>query len=185
MSMSPKKRESTCMVSFSLFVLAAAIPALAQVAVNSPSPAPPDLAAVRKVCVDRIVGEERIAAAARELAIAGLFESKLFALTEKCDKADAVLKGAVLERIQNKFRGEGETIIFGAGGVAESLSSSEAGYAAAVVLRLVDAEGTIIWAFSQDSPGGKVKGALSDAIDRAVKRLIRDAESARPSKATR
>jgi hypothetical protein len=42
----------------------------------------------------------------------------------------------------------------------------------------VDQEGTVVWAYSQDSPGGKVKGAIADAIERAVKQLLREVEKA-------
>lgn len=162
--------------------------------------APPSrtLAEIKRICVDRIVGEEAVVAAARELAIAGLFSARRFAITEKCDKADAILKGAVLERGELKVRGEGEATDFGAaaggasvgrtsgraafgaiaGGSGESLYSAETRASASVVLRLVDQEGTIIWAYSQNSAGGKVKGAIADAMERAVKQLLREVERA-------
>jgi hypothetical protein len=156
------------------------------------------LTAIKRICVDKIAGEEAIVAAARELAIAGLFSAKRFTVTEKCDKADAILKGAVLERGEMRVRGEGEATDFGAaaggasatrssgraafgaiaGGSGESLYSAETRASASVVLRLVDPEGTVVSAYSQDSPGGKVKGAIADAIERAVKQLLREVEKA-------
>ena len=162
------------------------------------------LADIKRVCVDKIVGEEAVVAAARELAIAGLFSARRFVITEKCDKADVILKGAVLERGEMRVRGEGEATDFGAaaggasanrisgraafgaiaGGSGESLYSAETRESASVVLRLVDQEGTIVWAYSQDSPGGKVKGAIADAIERAVKQLLREVERATAKPAT-
>jgi hypothetical protein len=156
------------------------------------------LPAIKRICVDKIAGEESIVAAARELAIAGLFTSKRFTVTEKCVKADAILKGAVLERGEMRVRGEGEATDFGAaaggasatrnsgraafgasaGGSGEALYSAETRANASVVLRLVDQEGTVVWAYSQDSPGGKVKGAIADAIERAVKQLLREVDKA-------
>jgi hypothetical protein len=43
-----------------------------------------------------------------------------------------------------------------------------------VVLRLVDADGEVIWAYSVDSTGGKTRGAVSDAVDQGVRQLMRD-----------
>jgi hypothetical protein len=49
---------------------------------------------------------------------------------------------------------------------------------AAVTIRLIDREGDIIWAITLESDGGKNKGAVGDAAERVVKRLIRDIERA-------
>jgi hypothetical protein len=55
------------------------------------------------------------------------------------------------------------------------LFSAETGTKASVTLRLVDQEGEVIWAYTQDSAGGKNKGAVADAVERAMKQLQRDA----------
>jgi hypothetical protein len=179
------------------------VTALAQTQVQS-APAPANvpeaelkaLSMVRKICVDKIAGDEAIVAAAREFAIAGLFSARRFTVTERCEKADAVLKGAVIERSEKRVRAEGESTGFGVargganvtgstgsagfgaaqGANGESLYSSETRSSASVTLRLVDQEGTIIWAYTQDSPGGKTKNAVSDAVDRTVRQLLRDIE---------
>ncbi len=67
---------------------------------------------------------------------------------------------------------------FGAmlGGSRESLFSAETRASASIVLRLLDSAGTVIWAHIQDSPGGKIKAAIPDAVDCAVKQLVRDVE---------
>ncbi len=156
------------------------------------------LAKVKKICVDKLTGETRTVDAAREMAIAGLYASKRFSVLERCDKADATLKGAVMERFNRKVRAEGESADFGVaagaasvspgsaraaigaavGGSGESLYSSETAANASVILRLVDADGVVIWATTQDSSGGKLKTAVPDAIDRSVKQLLRDVEKA-------
>jgi len=156
------------------------------------------LAAVRTVCIGPFVGDESQAAAAREVAVTALFSTKRFKLTEKCDKADVVLKGAVLEKTERRVRAEGESTDFGvaaggasasrnsasggfgaaAGGTGETLYSSENRSQATVTLRLVDAGGDIVWAYTQDSPGGKTKSALVDAIERAVRQLMKEVERA-------
>lgn len=169
-------------------------------AVPAPATTPlaevPALSTVRKMCVGTIAGDEAAVAAAREFAIAGLFSARRFTLTERCDKADAVLKGAVIERSEKRVRAEGESTDFGVahggasvvgstgsagfgaarGASGESLFSSETRSSASVTLRLVNPEGTIIWAYTQDSPGGKTKSAVSDAVDRAIRQLVRDVE---------
>jgi len=38
----------------------------------------------------------------------------------------------------------------------------------------VDPEGEVLWAYTQDSAGGKAKGAVSDAVERAIKQLARE-----------
>lgn len=167
------------------------------------TPAPPRtaLAHVQRVCVDKFTGEDVLTAPVREIAIAALFGLKRFAITENCARADATLKGAVLERATERVRGEGETTGFGtARGVAaanrsravaaiagnagladEQLYSAESGTAASVTLRLVTQDGDVLWAYTQDSPGGKSRGAVADAVERAVKQLERELNRTRPA----
>ena len=188
--------------SLVFLLLATAMTALSQSIPSAPGLHVAGLGAIKRICVEKISGEEPLAPAARELAIAGLFAAKRFVVTERCDKADAVLKGAVLERNEKRVRAEGEAADFGvaagaasvtrtggaaaigalAGGSSESLLSAESRTSASVILRLVDAEGIVLWAYSQDSPGGKVKGALADAVDRAVKQLLREIERSTASR---
>lgn len=117
-----------------------------------------------------------------------------FKVSENCEKADATLKGAVFERAEKRARGEGESTDFGvaaggvsasgagltaglgavAGGSSERLFSIETLSRASVTLRLTNREGDIIWAYTQDSAGGKTKGAVSDAVDRAIRQLGRE-----------
>jgi hypothetical protein len=160
---------------------------------GSPSPA---LARIRVLCVESIAGDQAGAAAVREIVIAGLFAAKRFVVTEKCDKADAVLKGALTERSSTRVRAEGESADFGvaagaarvtgstgaaaigaaAGGSAETLYSQETRSHAALTLRLVDPDGLVIWAHTQESPGGKLKGPVADAVERSVRQLVKDYE---------
>ncbi|MBS1829351.1 MAG: hypothetical protein JST93_28870 [Acidobacteria bacterium] len=161
------------------------------------------IAQVKRICVERLAGDEKTVEVAREMAIAGLFSVKRFVVLEKCDKAEATLKGAVMERFSRRSRGEGESTDFGVaaggasvagstaragfgaatGGASESLYSSETSSSASVILRLVHADGGVIWATTQDSNGGKLKGAVPDAIDRAIKQLMRDVDKASKNQA--
>jgi hypothetical protein len=167
----------------------------------------PRLAQVKRICVQNF-GDDTLGVQAREMVIAKLYESKHFSLTENCDKADFVMKGAVTERNDRAFREESEGIGFGASASAsessgagvnrtgtsasgsaradarETLASSENKQHAAVTMRLVDKDGEIIWAASLESTGGKTKGAIGDAAERAVRKFLRDLERAEKQNTT-
>jgi hypothetical protein len=167
----------------------------------------PRLLQVKRVCVQNF-GDDALGVQAREMVIAKLYESKRFSLTENCEKADFVLKGSITERSDRVSRSESEGIGFGEsaaassssgsgvsrsgtaasasvrGDVRESLASSEVKLQAAVTMRLVDKDGEILWAASLESTGGKTKGAIGDAADRAVRKFLRDLERAEKQNAT-
>lgn len=71
--------------------------------------------------MDRAVGQAPLADAVREMLFAALFSSKRFTILEKCDTADATLKGAVIESAKRGARAESEGIGFGAvaGGILQ------------------------------------------------------------------
>jgi hypothetical protein len=204
--MNPKKPRNTFTARRVLLaaILLAAIPVWSQEKPKETAPEPaanPRLAQVKRVCVQNF-GDDALGVQAREMVIARLFESKRFSLTENCAKADFVLKGAVTERSDREFREESEGIGFGASASGSSSSGSGAGRTgtsasgsaradtretlassktvqhAAVTMRLVDKDGEILWAASLESTGGKTKGAIGDAAERAARKLLRDIERA-------
>jgi hypothetical protein len=156
----------------------------------------PRILEVKRICVD--FGDDALGRQVKEMVIAKLFEARRFSLTEKCEPPDftgSKLRGSVSERADHTYRSESEGVgfggvagaraDFGTGAVAgvtgnahESLSSSEVKQSAVVTLRIVDKDGEIIWAISQESTGGKTKGAIGDAAERAIRRLLRDIERA-------
>ncbi len=154
-----------------------------------------ELAAIKRFCVEQFVGFNPGAAQAREMAIANLFTAKKFRLTENCEKADAILKGSVTQSKDERFRAEGESVDFGVlagyagrnsgaigavrGGKSETLASAETISQASITLRVVNSDGDILWAHTEEAKAGKVKGPVAFALERAVKRLIRDIEKAR------
>lgn len=144
---------------------------------TAPPPEPaanPRLLQVKRVCVQNF-GDDALGVQVREMVIAKLFESKRFSLTENCEKAEFALKGTVIEKGEFSQRGEQE----GASGIGgERLYSTDQKKHATVTLRLVDKDGEILWASSQESTGGKTKGAIADAADRAVRKFLRDIERA-------
>jgi hypothetical protein len=54
----------------------------------------------------------------------------------------------------------------------ETLDSAKAS------VRLVNADGDVIWTSTQESKGAKYKGASADVADKIVRQLIRDIERA-------
>lgn len=156
---------------------------------------PGGVASIQSVCVAKFSGDEKLADSVREIAIAGVFGAKRFRVTENCDRAGARLHGAVLERAEKKVRAEGESTGFGAVGAAvsgqhgalsaagadsgESLMSAETTARASVSLRLTNMDGDVVWAYTQDSSGGKTKGAVADAVERAVRQLVKDFDRAK------
>jgi len=205
---SQKRQENTCTAScrllFSLLPLTL-VPARSQVTATATTTATvggESLPTIKRVCVDKITGDALVASASREILLASLFMGKRFAVIENCDKADATLKGAVLSATEKRTRGESESIGFGkasgsphanqdfassgfdasSGSNGESLFSSESRTQASVVLRLVDREGVVTWATTQESAGGRAKAAIPDALDRAMKQLFRDVDRSSAAK---
>jgi len=163
------------------------------------------LLAIKRLCVEKFAGEEPQAEQAREMAIASLFATKRFALTENCEKADAVLKGAVAEAKEQRVRAEGEGMEFGTaagaasvsgssgsaavgaarGASSETLVSSETLTQASVTLRIVDKDGDILWAHTEENKGAKTKTPIGFSLGRAVKALLREIERGEKKKTTR
>jgi hypothetical protein len=191
--MSPKKRGSTFTVRLVVAMGMWAPADLAQDVGSAPTTSA-TLGKLTRVCVDQFSGDTALVSPVREIAIAALFGMKRFVVTENCAKADATMRGAVIERTGRRARSEGEAADFGAaaggasvsrsggaagfgaiiGGSSEALASSETTAHASVTLRLVDSDGDVIWAHTQDSQGGKTKGAIADAVERAIRQLGRD-----------
>ncbi len=166
------------------------------------------LLTLRRVYVDRFSGGET-AAQMRDMIINGLQGSKLFVITENQDKADAILRGSAEDLVFNEqhtssdslnvhsslgtsqsdedtalrggtrsYERTGKTIGLGAG-ESESSHSVERRHEANAAVRLVSKDGDVIWSTTQESMGGKFRGASSDVADKITKRLMEDYERAR------
>jgi hypothetical protein len=166
------------------------------------------LLTVRRVFVDRFSGGET-AAQMRDMVISSLQGSKLFVITENQEKADAILRGSSEDLVFNDqhsssdslnvhsslstsqsedsgaLRGgtrssdrSGRSIGLGAG-ESESSHSVERRHEANAAVRLVGKDGDVIWSTTQESTGGKFRGASSDVADKIIKRLMEDYDRAR------
>ena len=161
-----------------------------------------ELLGVRRVFVDRLGGGET-AGHLRDMIISSLLRSRLFVLTENESRADAFLRGSAEDLIfTDTFQtssgvsgrasfGRGSTERSGgeydrntgyasaAVGEQESSRIAERKHEAAAYVRLVNKDGDVIWATTQESLGAKFRGASADVADKIVKQLVADVEKAR------
>ena len=154
---------------------------------------------VRRIHVEKLNGES--AAAIRDMIINALQGSKMFAVTEDPQKADASLRGTAENLIytdlfqshdgvdarasvgSSSSSGRGGTrrlpgVSVGVG-VDESVRSTERKHEATAAIRLVNREGDVIWSTTQESNGAKFRGASADVAEKVVKQLLADLEQAR------
>jgi len=185
-------------------VLAAA--AASQQPAPAPAPAAPtaieenglrQLLTVRRVYVDRLTGGET-AAQMRDILISALEASKLFVLTENAERADTTLHGAAEDLVFTDSHSSNDSInahaSIGSGrststsrgssagvGVGENESdhSTERRHEAIAAVRLVNKDGDVIWATTQESLGAKFRGASADVAEKITGKLRDDFERAR------
>lgn len=156
---------------------------------------------VRRVYVDRLTGGET-AAQIREMIIARLHAERLFVITENQERADAVLRGSAEDLVftDTFSSSEGIDVRAAAGGsrpAERATTSRRSGYAsvgvgehessrtaerkheASAAVRLVNKEGDVIWSTTQESLGGKFRGASADVADKIARQLAADVARAR------
>jgi len=159
------------------------------------------LLAVKRVYVDRLTGGET-AAQIRDMIIASLQGARLFVLTENADRADAFLRGSAEDLVftdtfsssegvsargalstsspQNRSSSSRRSAYLSAGvGDHESVRIAERKHEACAAVRLVNKDGDVIWATTQESLGGKFRGASADVADRITRQLQADLQRAR------
>ena len=158
------------------------------------------LLTVRRVYVDRLTGGET-AAQMRDILISALEGSKLFVLTENPERADTTLHGAAEDLVFTDVHSSNDSInaranvgtgrssssqrgaSAGVGlGDSESDHSTERRHEAIAAVRLVNKDGDVIWAITEESLGAKFHGASADVADKITARLKEDFEKARKLK---
>jgi hypothetical protein len=166
---------------------------------------PPEvtLAKVRRIYVDQL-GGGRESDQMRDMIIAALQNSGLFVITENPDRADASVKGSGDDKVFEEQHITSDSIGFHAAdasgtrngvsigtnsssnksvsaGISESESShiQERRHEAQASVRLVTTEGDVIWSTTQESNGGKFRGAMADVADKIARRLIEETRKAR------
>jgi curli biogenesis system outer membrane secretion channel CsgG len=180
-------------------------PVAAPVTVPPKAPIAASLDQVKRVFVDSF-GDDIVAKQIQAMVVTELTESQQFIVTENKERADAILRGAGLEKTSQEVHAYGESTAAGgaAGGHSGSVSgswvggtgsvsgSSSGGFVARhaaisdsglntetvndarVAVRLVNQDGDVIWATTQESKGAKYRGASADVADEVVKQLLRD-----------
>lgn len=157
------------------------------------------LVQVRRIFVERLNGGDP-AAQIRDMIIASLQAARLFIITEDPERADAVLKGSAEDLVfTDTFQSSDGLGARAAAGVGSSSSRSTAGrfsgslgvsdhdavrkserrHEAVAAVRLVAKDGDVIWSTTQESLGGKFRGASADVADRITRQLAADCERAR------
>ena len=155
------------------------------------------LLTVRRVYVDRLNGGET-AEQMRDMIINSFQNSRLFVVTENQDRADATLRGSAEDLVFNEQHssseginahvnagsgrsGRNSTAPFGGLSVGEneSMHSTERRHEASASVRLVNKEGDVIWSATEESMGGKYRGASAEVADKITAKMADDYARAR------
>jgi hypothetical protein len=161
----------------------------------------PELARVKRIYVEQLGGGQT-SDQMRDMIIAALENCGLFILTENPERADAVLRGSSDDKVftedhitsdsigmhanasegsssRNYYNGTSSHAAGGAG-ISDSENSriQERKHEASASIRLVDAQGDVIWSTTQESYGGKFRGAMADVADKIMRQLRRHAARA-------
>ncbi len=156
-----------------------------------------ELRNVRRVFVDRLTGGET-AAQMRDILINSLETARIFVLTENQERADAILRGAAEDLVFTETHSSSDSLNahanFGTSrsgstsrgqyggfgmGQSEDERSAERRHEAIAAVRLVNKDGDVIWATTQESLGAKFRGASADVADKIAAQLKQDFEKAR------
>jgi len=155
------------------------------------------LLTVRRVYVDRLNGGET-AEQMRDMIINSLQNTRLFVVTENPEKADVTLRGSAEDLVFTEQHqssdginahmnaGSGRSTRGASGaygsmsvGENESMHSAERRHEASASVRLVNKEGDVIWSATQESTGGKFRGASAEVADKITGKLTEDYNRAR------
>jgi hypothetical protein len=149
-----------------------------------------ELLAVKRIYVAQLTGGPP-ADALRELIISSLNGMQRFVLTDNPDRADAVMKGAAdehaFEDVFDHQDGVGartgagaktggllkSTGAFGSAGITENESrhTRERKHEAYAAVRLCNRDGDVLWSTTEESQGGKFRGAGADLAAKVARDL--------------
>jgi hypothetical protein len=146
----------------------------------------PEIAAqllkVKRIYVESF-GDDVTSKQMQALLIDALTSTKRFIITENKDKADAIIKGIGTEQTSHELHATKEGTLVGSGrgvaGISDASASTETITQARLTVRLVSANGDVLWSTAKESTGGKYKGAGADVADEVVKQLQRDVDRIR------
>jgi hypothetical protein len=155
---------------------------------------------IRRLHVQELSGGEA-ANQIRDMIIAALQSTGLFAVTENPERADAFLKGTAEDMIFTEQFSSGDSIGVRAGvstgrgalngrnseraaaqvGVNqnEDVKINERKHEAIAAVRIVNKDGDVLWSTTQESFGAKFRGASADVAEKITRQLRTDLERAR------
>ncbi len=153
------------------------------------------LVSIQRVYIEKLGGGDA-AEQMRDMLIAAVQNSGLYAITENAERADAMVRGSAEDVTFTDEHHTSDTlgahVQSGAGQTAknhkyagagltdnESSSSRERRHEAAASVRIVMPNGDVIWSTTQESSGARYKGAMADIADKIVKKLADDLERAK------
>lgn len=170
---------------------------------------PPSLATVKRVFVEQLGGGQT-SDQMRDMIMTAIQNAGLFVITENQEKADAIIRGSADDHVfteehntsdslgvhsdtssgsasGNQMAGSASSHRALGAGITDTESShiQDRRHEASASIRLVDTEGDVIWSTTQESSGGKFRGAMADVADKIVRQLTADARKARQPAATR
>ncbi|MDP9267534.1 MAG: hypothetical protein M3P27_04310 [Acidobacteriota bacterium] len=174
---------------------AAAAPAVPATGTTRDPDLEKQLVSVKRIYVDSF-GDDVVSKQIQAMVVSQLTENKRFIVTENKDRADAFLRGAGLEKDSQEFHSYSEGTAAGHSGggftadrnsasgafggahaaIQDSGASTETIHEARIAVRLVNPDGDVLWATTQESKGAKYKGASADVADKVVKELLRTLE---------
>jgi hypothetical protein len=162
------------------------------------TPTVTSLLEIKRIYIAPLIGGVG-AAALRELIMTSLDSAKLFVMTDNPDRADAILKGAADDQTftdtfdmdeglaARQSLGVGSsrtrTATGGFGGVSigdhDSRHTKERKHEAYATVRLCNRDGDVLWSTTQESLGGKFRGASADVAAKVAHQLTLDMDRAR------
>jgi hypothetical protein len=155
-----------------------------------------ELLKIKRVFVEKLAGGDT-AVHFRDMLISSLQESRLFVITENAERADTILRGSAEDLVFTETFSSSEGVqgraqigglrttgtMRGASGVSvgehESVRIAERRHEATASVRLVNKDGDVIWSTTQESLGGKFRGASADAASKITRALAEDYARAR------
>lgn len=154
------------------------------------------LARIQRVYVEKLGGGES-SEQMRDILITSLQNSGLFLVTENQERADAVIRGSSEDVTFTEEHHTSDTLgahnqlgssqsartgkaYLGTGLTAnETSSSKERKHEATASVRIIGANGDVLWSTTQESGGARFHGAMADVADKIVRKLMEDMQKAR------
>jgi len=163
----------------------------------------PSLTHVKRIYMEPLTGGAT-SDQMRDMIITALQNTKLFLFTDNEEKADATLRGSADDKVfvEEHISSDGIGLHANAGSAEASRNSTSGGtssrqnagasisdnesshiqerrHEASASIRLVNEDGDVIWSTTQESSGGKFRGAMADVADKIARQLTEDTRKAR------